>query len=1362
MQFRILGPVEVWRDGEHLPVAGPKQRALLAILLMHRNRVVAAERLIELLWGDDSPDTASHSLQVHVSQLRKLLPPKMLDSRPPGYVLYATDEQVDGSQFESRVAKASQLRRAGDLAGAVQTLREALSLWHGEPLADVATAPFAIAEVARLTELRLRAIEERLEAELVLGHHADLLPELEALVAEHPLREQLCGQLMLALYRSGQQAEASDLYQRTRAALVEQLGMDPGPNLQKLLKHILNQDPSLDPPITPEPPVDVATGPVEATVPAPLRRERKVVSVLFCDLRDADPAPGGTDPEDVQARWGPYYQAVRREIERFGGTTERFLGNSVLAVFGAPIAHEDDPERAVRAGLSIVERLGALNQARPGFAVSARVGVSTGEAIVSWGAGTNQAEGLATGDVVRAAGRIQAAAPINEVVVGRLTHYRTRQVFQYEPLASKEIAVWRALAPVARVGSDVLRSLTAPLVGRELELVQLRTLFDRTVRERTVQLVTIVGEPGVGKTRLVAELLRYVEGLDELVTWRQGRCLPYGEGIAFWALGEIVKAHAGIYESDSASEATSKLEAVLPESADRPWLRARLLPLLGIESSPAGQEEAFSAWRRFLEWVAELGPAVLVIEDIHWADEALLRFLGHLADWALHTPLFLVCTARPELYAKQSTWGAGLSNQTTIRLSPLSDVETAQLVTGLLEQAAMPAETQELLLGQAGGNPLYAEEFVRMLRDRGRLSKRGTITGDLDVPVPDSIQALIAARLDTLPLEQKLLLQDAAVIGKVFWAGAVAAMGDREPRHVEEALHQLARHELVRAARHSSMEGEIEYAFWHMIVRDVAYGQIPRAERAAKHVQIVTWLEAKAGARVEDLAGVLAYHTDEARSLAQASGNSVLAAELTSAASKYALMAGERALALDAGKALALLDRARDLTPESDRRFPLILRRWAEAARNAGRLPEAARALEQAVAAFKAQADVRSAGESLMTLSFVHHHLGKPGYVEIAERAVALLEEEPGAELVDALGGLAGARHTLGGAGAAVAIATRAIQLADQLELPVSAQLHGIHGLARCYQGELDGLAEMEHALKLSRAAGDGRSAAILYNNLAVVSHALKGPVAAAAQFEQGRTFAEARGLPYFAQMIAVNRVLVLVVLGELEEALGQAEALATSLQEGGSQIFLGILRGCQARVLTELGRDSSVAGEEALRLARDSHDPMLVVQAVAATSTSMLSLGKKAMVAGLLADIASADYHDDPEYAFDLPALARSASQLGDPELLAQLTSSVGGQLAIQLHAVATARALEAELRGDYRRAAELYAAAASRWEGFGNRFEQAHALLGEGRCLTAGRDHSAELSLRRARELFKDMGARSRVAECESLIDRMARVSS
>src|SRR4051794_29744941 len=573
--------------------------------------------------------------------------------------------------------------------------------------------------------------------------------------------------------------------------------------------------------------------------------ERKNVSVLFCDLVGFTAASEEADPEDVRARLRPYHASLRHELERYGGTVEKFIGDAVMAVFGAPVAHEDDPERAVRAGLRVVEAIAGLNEDDPGLDLRVRVGINTGPAVVALQARPELGEGIVAGDVVNTAARIQSAAPVNGVAVSEETFRRTERVFAYELLAAVDakgkrepLRLYRAVEARGRFGADLIRSQESLFVGRAVEKTLLQGLFDRCVRDATVELVTLVGEPGVGKSRLCAELFRHVDERPELIRWRQGRCLPYGEGITFWALGELVKSHVGIFESDSPEAAATKLDEALPEVDERDWLRSRLLPLLGIDSGHSeSREESFAAWRRFVESIAADGPAVIVVEDLHWADAPLLEFLSYFAEWAEGVPLLLLCTARPELFEKHGTWSAGTRNAHTINLSPLSDRETSELVTGLLEQT-VSEQVQEAILERAGGNPLYAEEFVRLVADRG-LGDAGD-----GIAFPDSVQALIAARLDTLSAERKGLLQDAAVLGKVFWAGALAAMGGADEREIELALHELSRRELVRPARRSTMEGEQEYAFWHVLVRDVAYEQIPRAARIRKHRAAAAWIEA--------------------------------------------------------------------------------------------------------------------------------------------------------------------------------------------------------------------------------------------------------------------------------------------------------------------------------------------------------------------------------------------------------------------------------------------------------------------------------------------------------------------------------------
>src|SRR5579884_719312 len=548
----------------------------------------------------------------------------------------------------------------------------------------------------------------------------------------------------------------------------------------------------------------------------PPREERKVVTVLFADLVGFTSRAEQLDPEEVRAVLAPYWERLRAELEQRGGTVEKFIGDAVMALFGAPVAHEDDPLRAVGAALAI------RDWAREEDDLQVRIAVNTGEALVLLGARPAEGEGMAAGDVVNTAARLQTAAPVNGVLVGETTYRATRDVIEYAERDAVQakgkadpIPVWEALEARSRFGTDVEEQTLLPLVGRRRELDTMLGALDRARREREPQLVTLVGVPGIGKSRLVAELF---QSLEELTYWRQGRCLPYGDGVSFWALVEMVKAQAGIRENDSEADAQAKLiasiESLVPED-ERAWVAEHLLPLLGLGGETARYGQSFPAWRRYFERLAEQRPLILVFEDLHWADDGLLDFVDHLVEWSAGVPLLVLATARPELLDRRPGWSGGKLNAATLALTPLADDEAAQIIQAVLEQSMLPAETQRALLERAGGNPLYAEQFARLYLERGSAD---------DLPLPETVQGLIAARIDGLSAEEKRLLQDASVLGKVFWAGALAG-------EVEGVLHSLERKGMVRRERRSSVAGETQYAFRHVLVRDVAYGQIPRAAR---------------------------------------------------------------------------------------------------------------------------------------------------------------------------------------------------------------------------------------------------------------------------------------------------------------------------------------------------------------------------------------------------------------------------------------------------------------------------------------------------------------------------------------------------
>jgi class 3 adenylate cyclase/tetratricopeptide (TPR) repeat protein len=1104
----------------------------------------------------------------------------------------------------------------------------------------------------------------------------------------------------------------------------------------------------------------------ERAPPAELE-ERKVVTVLFCDLVGFTATSEQQDPEDVRARVRRYHGRVRQELERYGGTLEKFVGDAVMAVFGAPVIHEDDAERAVRAGLAITDAIAELNEGDPNLDLQVRVGINTGEAVVALTARPEQGEGIVTGDVVNTAARIQSAAPVDAVVVSEQTYNATGQIFEYEPLPSASVkgksevlSLWRAKAARARYGSDVRRGFKTPFVGRELEKPLLIATFERAAQQRAVQLLTIVGEPGVGKSRLIAELFAYIHAKPEIIRWRQGRCLSYGEGITFWALGEILKAEAGILETDSPQLATEKLESVVPQDEpERQWLLQRLAPLVGAEAvSPAERQELFTAWRRFLETLAAKRSTILIFEDLHWADDALLAFIEYVAEWSHDVPLLLLCAARPELYERLPAWGAGQRNAQTINLAPLSDQETADLVTYLMKSAALSRDLERAVVERAGGNPLYAEEFARLLVDRDLDPGADILEG---AALPDTLQALIAARLDTLPPERKSLLQDAAVVGKVFWAGALAEISGSATDQVELLLHELARKELVRPARTTSMEGETEYSFWHLLVRDVAYSQIPRAERARRHRAAAAWIERKAGDRVEDLAEVLAHHYLQALELTEAVGDAAQAEELAAPARRFLALAGERALGLDTAQAEARLARALELTPLDDAKRPELLVRWADATFQAGHAREAATALEEALVSLRARSDERATANALQLLSLVALRLGEGRQVALAAEAVELLEQKaPTAALVDAYTRLAHVDVRAGAHSEAIAAADRARAVAAELGLPEPALALGFRGEARAYLGDAAGLDDMERALALLSERGAGWETAGVQNNLAIASYPLQGPAHALAAFDQALAFSQQRGLAELATFVASNRPLLLAELGRTDEALSAATEVAAALEAKG--LAHALIEPRAAKLAVDLARANEGNAREAEWIVETAH-------AVAAADVIAPALSSAAALAHAHGDADRArelltgleqmgGAHETPYYARALPAIVRTALAAGDFALANRLVARLEPHYPLDEHALCSARAELAAHIGDYDDAARLYGDAARRWQEFGNVPEHAYALLGQGRCLRMLGGEDAEQPLREASELFRSLGYKPALAEAEALIRQTA----
>jgi class 3 adenylate cyclase/tetratricopeptide (TPR) repeat protein len=774
--------------------------------------------------------------------------------------------------------------------------------------------------------------------------------------------------------------------------------------------------------------------------------ERKLATVVFVDLVGSTALIAASDPEVARRRVTQFFELVSSSIEAHGGTVESYAGDAVMAAFGIPLAHEDDAERALRAAIEIRAAVGDLR-------VECRIGVEAGEVLSE-----NTDLTLATGRAVNLAARLQQSAEPNEILVGPAAHRLGAHAFELSPTGkrnlrgfSEPVPTWRLLS-VAQGDGKPFGTLSAPLIGRDVELAMLRNTFERTIRDRRAHLVTIYGEPGVGKSRLARD---FVAGLED-ATVLVGRCLPYGEGITYWPLAEMIKAAAVIADNDPPEEAREKLRAFCGDEAVADVLALVSGVVEDVEMDRPREEIAWAA-REWVQCVATGRALVLGFEDVHWSEEPLLGLIEHLARWVRDAPLLILCLARPELLEIDARWGGGRVRGATIELGALPQDEAGELVDVLLAEAALSPDMRNDVLAKTEGNPLFVEETVRMLAEgaEGR------------VPIPDTVQALIAARIDGLPPAAKLVLQRAAVIGRVFWRGAIAEVSNHAV-DIDDVLEALLLREFIVRETHSSISGEEAFRFKHVLIREIAYAGLTKLSRAELHAAFAAWLQSRG---VEELVEIRAYHLDRATSL-WTELDGVAPDELTQETAAALKAAGMRALAREANRSgRTLLLRAVELAPTLERRY--------QAARAAWRLndiPAVAIEMERVRAEAHRAGNRHIEGRALIALGEVtaFRDSDTPGSRKLIEEGLALLEPDDLIGRFDALRQLNTLARWVGDFSGSRKYAEKALEASREAGRK-DLMSWATNGLASSYLWEMDLDRAEELALEAARLAEESR-----------------------------------------------------------------------------------------------------------------------------------------------------------------------------------------------------------------------------------------------------------------------------------------------
>jgi class 3 adenylate cyclase/tetratricopeptide (TPR) repeat protein len=1113
--------------------------------------------------------------------------------------------------------------------------------------------------------------------------------------------------------------------------------------------------------------------------------ERRVCSVLFTDLVGFTPLSESRDPEAARELLSRYFETARTIIGRYGGTVEKFIGDAVMAVWGTPAATEGDAERAVRAGLDVVAAVTELGAEAGVPGLAARAGVVTGEVAVSLRA---VGEGMVAGDAVNTASRVQAAAEPGQVLVDGATQRLAGGGVGFADAGEHTLKgkaepqrLWRATRVLSGVGgSQRVDGLEAPLIGRDAELRTVRELFHAAAERRVPRLVLVSGPAGVGKSRLGWEFRKYIDGLATDVWWHRGRCLSYGDGVAFWALAEIVRQRLSIAEEDSPEIAAGKLAAGLdrfvPDPAERAYVGTRLGRLLGVafagdDAAALAREELFAGWRLFFERLAAVQPAVLVVEDAQYADSGLLDFLDHLVAWARDLPIFVLVFARPELGQARPGFGIG-RNRSTLTLDPLDAASMDQLVDALVP--GMPAAVRARITGQAQGVPLFAVETVRSLIDRDivqPLEGVYRLVGDVgELAVPDSLHALLAARLDDLNPQVRRLVADAAVLGTTFPAEALIAVSGQEESVVRASLDELVRREVLTISAEPLSPERGSYGFSQQMLRQVAYDTLSRRDRKARHLAVAAHLRTVFPGEGEEVAEVIARHyldaldaipddPDTAQIRGQAVQALVRAAERAERTGAPALAAANYATA--AG--LTLPDAA-DATDTVDGP-PSAGRLWERAARTADTSAGWAAAVEHATRARDYYLERGQAREAARAQAIAGRALRRWGHHGQARdqltAAVEVLRADPDTDTVHALEALA-ALETAAGSPQADPLSTEALILGHDLDVDVGqlADLFTTRGIYLCFAERYpEAIAYFREGARLADQVGDnfrlGRVLLNLTNPLV-----LTDPAAAAEAARTAARHLRGAGDPDFLAYAITNLVQALLELGDWDTAAEELTQAADSDRLADHEHltcfrgWLAALRGDAATAGTML------AGLPDLRASEDPQDKATISIAEAFTAAARGQPQDALRQARAALDHAGAlgIGHDLLRWAW--PLAARCAHELDDTsaagELLALLDGYKPGRLAPMQRAERDLARVRLAARDGDQTAAASFAAAITSLRELSTPYHLAHGLLDHAQFLIRLHDAQvAEAAIDEARDIARNL-------HCQPLLDRARHVMS